>query len=106
MKFVTHNEKEINFDGCRQGSIKTTYDELYKVFGRPRESDGYKVDAQWDIEFEDGTIAYIYNYKNGKNYNGDEGMDVVDITDWHIGGESEKSVERIKEIIEGKVIVK
>ena len=49
-------------------------------------SDEYKTDVNWGLEFEDGTIATIYNWKNGKNYCGERGLPVEDITEWHIGG--------------------
>lgn len=41
------------------------------------------------------------NYKDGKNYCGDDGLDVKDITDWHIGGYNEDAVKRVKEILDG-----
>ena len=105
MKFVTHNDEEIDIGGCLQGYVETTYKNLLELFGNPTDGDGYKVDAEWVIKFEDGTVATIYNWKDGKNYNGAEGMEVEDITDWHIGGEDKKSVARIKEVVKGEVTV-
>ena len=38
-----------------QGTIKTTYDEIVKVFGHPTMTDGdpyEKVNAQWSLEFK------------------------------------------------------
>lgn len=97
--FLTHNEKEINVSGTSLvGYVNTTYSKLFEKFGEPFD-DGYKTDAEWEIEFSDGKVATIYNWKNGKNYNGSEGLDIDDITKWHIGGFDKSVVERIKKIL-------
>lgn len=75
-----------------RGDIDISYDELVNVLGEPHTNgDGYKVDAEWLIEFGNGTVASIYNYKDGKNYNGDVGTETKDIRAWHIGGKTEES---------------
>ena len=104
MNFKTHNNKAINARGTSlQGEINCAYKTLKKVFGNPTTGDGYKVDAEWEIEGTDGSyagvVATIYNYNNGKNYNGANGLAKTKITDWHVGGNSEKSVELIKAIL-------
>lgn len=100
--YTTHNRSSIDINGTHlQGYVDCSYDKLTKVFGKPNEGDGYKVDAEWDILFSDGTIATIYNYKDGVNYLGEEGLIVNDITNWHIGGHSNKAVELVKAAIEG-----
>jgi len=84
-----------------QGYIRASYEQLLKAFGRPHEgmSDGYKTDVEWAFEFADGTIATLYNWKNGKNYCGSEGLELNDIYDWNVGGHSDKAVEKIKKLI-------
>lgn len=97
MNFKTHNDKRIDPTGtCYQGAIEAEYDHLTDCFGTAGSGDGYKVDAEWDVEFDDGTIATIYNWKNGRNYLGPEGRDVKRITDWHIGGATPRSVELVR----------
>ena len=76
---------------CLQGMIDISYAELLSVFGAPHTNgDGYKVDAEWVLQFNtpDGpVIATIYDYKDGKNYLGRrKGLPVSKIRDWHIGG--------------------
>ena len=84
-----------------QGGIYTSYETLVGCFGEPEEGDGYKVDAEWVITFADGVVATIYNWKNGKNYCGEDGMDVEDITDWHIGGHRGTGVvSRVEEVLD------
>ena len=101
MKFTTHNTNQnLNAGGtCLQGEIDIKYSTLVKLFGEHTEADGYKVDAEWIIEGEDGTIATIYNYKSGKNYNGKSGIATTKITDWHIGGHNKKAVELVNSIL-------
>jgi hypothetical protein len=98
-KFSTHNEKEINISGTSLvGYVNTTYSKLFEKFGKPFDN-GYKTDAEWKIEFSDGKVAAIYNWKNGKKYNGSKGLDLDDITVWHIGGFDNSVVERIQKIL-------
>ena len=85
-----------------QGNVGATYQELVEVFGEPTkfnwssDSDN-KVDVQWAIKFDDGTVATIYNYKNGLNYLGAEGKRVNEINMWNVGGHSERAVFLVNE---------
>ena len=80
------------------GDLDLSFEKLIGTFGEPNlGSDGYKTDVEWGIEFDDGTIASIYNYKNGRNYNGEYGLDVKDISDWSIGGHSDKSYNKVRD---------
>ena len=99
--FYTHNDKNdiVVYGTCLQGAIETSYAKLKKILGKPHNGDEYKVDAEWDIEFEDGTVATIYNWKNGKNYKGKYGLSKTKITDWHIGGYNSKVLDKVKELL-------
>lgn len=77
------------------GEITASYEKLRTKFGHPNNGDGYKTDVEWTIKFEDGTIATIYNWKDGKSYKGKDGLDVKDITNWHIGGYNGKALTHI-----------
>ena len=104
--FETHNDISINSNGtCLQGYINAHYYDLLETFGEPTESDGYKVDAEWRIEFEDGTVATIYNWKNGPNYCGADGTPVEYITEWNVGGKNGTSpVSDIGEVLNAKIL--
>ena len=83
-----------------QGYVKATYEQLLKAFGSPHmdQCDNYKTDVEWAFKFSDGTIATLYNWKNGKNYLGEaEGLELDDIYEWHVGGFSEKAVAKLLE---------
>jgi len=102
MKYITHNQSEIDLEGTSlQGYLTATYNELVAAFGRVApQFDDYKSDAEWDIQFEDGTVAAIYNWKNGVNYCGPEhGTPVQDITDWNVGARNPAAVGMIEEVL-------
>lgn len=104
MEFTTHNGTNFDFakiNGSHlQGYVTADYKHITKVFGKSSNHfDNYKCDAEWLIEFKDGTIATLYNYKNGRNYLGKEGLPKTQITEWNIGGFDQKAVERIKEAL-------
>ena len=99
MNYLTHNQKDdINVMGTSlSGYVDTTYAALKEMFGEPEEGDGYKVDAEWVLEFKDGTVVTIYNYKDGVNYLGaEEGIETQNITDWHIGGGNNAEIKLLK----------
>ena len=95
------NTSDICVNGtCLVTEIIVGYDILVSKFGPPiSTTDAYKTDAEWDIEFEDGTVATIYNWKDGKNYCGDRGLEVEDIKEWHIGGHNNKVGEWIADYV-------
>ena len=104
---ISHNgkvkfEKPFFASGTHSvGVIDVSYTELVKTFGLPNyQHDNYRVDAEWLIFTPDG-VATIYNYKDGRNYLGKEGLDVKDIRDWHIGGQNKLVVSLIKKALEG-----
>lgn len=90
----------VSVDGtCLQGYISVSYKKLVQTFGQPEEGDGYKVDAEWLIEFDDGTVATVYNWKNGKNYCGSSGSYVGQITNWNVGGKSKAAVDKVCQVL-------
>jgi hypothetical protein len=100
MNFISHNQG--TFDTCGTsflGEINIDYEKIQKLFGEPTKGDGDKTDAEWEIKFEDGQVATIYNYKNGKVYKGKKGLTVTEIIDWHIGGKNNIVLDRIRELL-------
>tara|TARA_R100001463_G_scaffold110379_2_gene165125 strand:+ start:120 stop:653 length:534 start_codon:yes stop_codon:yes gene_type:complete len=88
-----------------QGYMDISFDEIEEILGKPNMTgDPYKVDAEWGIKFSDGTVATIYNYKTGRRYLGNEGLDVRDIRDWHIGGRNKSVVERVCKLLNTKAL--
>lgn len=102
MNYQTHNDAviDVNFTSL-QDCITADYEVLCAMFGEPMNGDGRKVDAEWHILFPDPEIvATIYNWKNGRNYRGPDGLDTKDIKDWHIGGHTALAAILVKQAIE------
>ena len=79
------------------GSIEVDYQSLVDTFGEPNSTgDDYKVSCEWVLRFDDDTYATIYDWKTSKNYCGEEqGIDAKDVTDWHIGGTSQRAEDLV-----------
>ena len=85
MRFTT----DANRNGTSlKGYVTATYAELVATFGEP-EAGGDKTTAEWALEFEDGTVATIYDWKTYET--------PLDTYAWHIGGRDYMAVERIYE---------
>ena len=81
------------------GEIETTYQQIVDTFGASHDLlDHGKTDAEWILMTPDG-VATLYNWKDGHAYLGDEGTDVEDITNWHIGGRSKAVVDHVREAL-------
>ena len=102
MKFTLGGEM-----GCTglEGYIKVPFSKVVEVLGEPQHTDGYKVAFEWNITFEDGTVATIYDYKESNLYDDDlptpSELIEQEFSDWHIGGTSKKAVELISELFKG-----
>ncbi len=79
-----------------QGEVHISYATLVRIFGKPLKGDGYKTQAEWVLQFKDGTVATIYDYKEGKSYLGRHGKPANKVTSWHIGGKNKKAVAHVK----------
>jgi len=110
-------ESEVDFellDGTSQkGKITASYGDLVKTFGKPTlalgpEDVGEKLTVEWWVQFPDGTLAFVSDFK-GIVYAPDEwGKTAETLTKadierylkqnkkWDIGGVSKKSVDLIR----------
>lgn len=88
--FRTHVAGPIDIQGTSmQGSIQATMKELTRAFGNPQASAHSRSTTCWDILFEDGTVATIYDW--GKDeWSGAPRPDSVVF--WHIGGKDRRAV--------------
>jgi len=75
------------------GYIEAPFSYLRAMLGEPiykksYKGHDYKSDVVWQIIIKSGPIEIVrvYNYKDGKNYLGEKGKDVRQITRWCIGG--------------------
>tara|TARA_E500000178_G_scaffold58317_1_gene54829 strand:+ start:2587 stop:2886 length:300 start_codon:yes stop_codon:yes gene_type:complete len=93
-------ETDVNMNmSSLQGHIKTTYDKLVELFGKPTYSDAdpyEKVNAEWSVmaDTDEGLVRFsIYNWKTGSV--------PTDDYEWHIGGYGFDAVDAAYEIING-----
>ena len=95
MQYITHNEDDLISSNMTslQGYITANYADIVSKFGEPLKEgfDDYKSDAEWLVQFEDGSVATIYNWKNGINYCGDEGTPTHLIKAWNVGGHTKQA---------------
>ena len=100
--YVTHNDQHINISGTG-GLARLTnlsYARIVEMFGEPSSQyDDFKSDAEWMIKFDDGEVATIYNWKNGRNYCGPSAPLVEDIREWNVGGKNTDVVLRLHQLL-------
>lgn len=86
-----------------QGNVMIGYAALVAIFGKPNaDNDGYKTDAEWNGEIN-GEFFTIYNYKDGKNYCGPDGLKTERIIDWHIGAKNHQTALKVQAYIKKKL---
>jgi hypothetical protein len=92
MKFT--NNADANMTSLK-GEVLITYAELTEIFGPPdygpNSADLDKVTCEWCLQFEDGTIATIYDWRTWRTPVGEY--------EWHIGGYSMAAVDRVTDTI-------
>ena len=89
-----------------KGGFVCKYETLVKVLGEPlKGSDDFKTQAEWNIEYKDGTITTIYDWKQGKGYLGEQGIEPEDVVEWNVGGNNpskEMTMEHLKDFFISK----
>ena len=91
MKFTTDADANMT---SLQGYMPAYYHQLVAVFGEP-EGGGDKTTVEWCLEFEDGTVATIYDWKEYETPTGKY--------NWHIGGKSKAAVWAVIDAFEERV---
>lgn len=104
MNFITHNEAgedgiNTQFTSLR-GHIKTTRANLTDVFGKPIfYGEGDKVTVEWMIEFDNGVVATVYDWKR---YDlGIPGLHEVE--EYNIGGHEYDAASLVQEALNKRV---
>ena len=76
-----------------KGYIRASYDQLVQVFGEPDvgpdDRDQDKVTCIWELTFNDGTVATIYDWKEGETPMG--------TYEWHIGGRNNNASTMVQD---------
>ena len=97
------------FGSCYQASLRGKFEDIIQIFGWPcyigdDASDDRKVFVEWVLEFPSEQICTIYNYKNGYNYMGENGISVFDMEYWSVGGHNYEVINELKRILENTKI--
>jgi hypothetical protein len=75
------------------GYINTRYADLVRVFGEPDDGSGDgKTQAEWAVQFADGLIATIYDWK-------EYDTEVEDVTEWAVGGREHRAIDRVRQAL-------
>lgn len=90
MKYQKAHPEQLNMSAY-QGYAIVEYDKLVELFGEPERFQEGKVQAEWLIEFDDGVVASIYDWKE------DIKPEAVKI--WHVGGHEKHALWNVLEMI-------
>ena len=88
-----------------QGYVRTTYDKLLAVLGKPTYTDGdhyEKVNCEWvlDVKAVDEWDEDDFTYETVTIYNWKTGYTPTEEYDRHVGGKSFRVQDLVKEILE------
>jgi hypothetical protein len=85
------------FNGTHlQGYVGTTFAKLQDLLGEGM-GGGDKTTQEWCIEFSDGTVATIYDWKEYGTPMGHY--------DWHIGGTERRAVQLVEDLLAGRIMI-
>lgn len=93
MEFTKLEASDVIGTSLRGYTITTSRAELEEIFGQPTEIDDSKTTIEWDIRFEDGTIAAIYDWKL------DTTPDYYEELEFNVGGDSVMSAIHVNDVI-------
>lgn len=95
MKFRTHTDGPVSTHmTSMQGTIQASLLQLTYAFGKPRVSSAAASPAadgfyEWNIQFEDGSVATIYDW------NRKVAPEPNEVIGWNIGGHDRRIAERV-----------
>ena len=87
-----------------RGHVRTTYDKLLAVLGKPTYTDGdpyEKVNCEWvlDVKAKDEMDDDDFTYETVTIYNWKTGYTPTEEYDWHVGGRNYRAEDLVKEIL-------
>lgn len=77
------------------GTVKATYKEMVAAFGKPKSGDGYKTEAEWDVELIPGCFVEISNYKTSRSYDS-KNPTIKRLREWNVHGTDSDAIEWVK----------
>ena len=106
MNFQVNTDKAIDASNgtSLQGYIHVGLAALIARLGDPVCLDDYKSDAEWVVLTSSVLCFSIYNYKNGKNYLGRDGLATREMKTWNIGGDSPEVLHHVRTLFPGNKV--
>lgn len=99
MENVSHENVNLANGTHLQGYLPSISDaDLTSVFGEPMRWRGDKVNVEWVLKFEDGTIATIYDWKRGAPP--PPGLPI----EWNVGGHDRRALRHVTEALARHVV--
>lgn len=100
LKIVSVNDEHKYYPQHLLCKVNVKSDILRKIFGAPTKRFDGKTDWEWIIKFENGKVLYIYDYKIGQSYWGENGLPFEYLNHWSIGGVDSQLAKQLKEFLE------
>jgi hypothetical protein len=112
MNIFRHTKFETLSNGtCLQGHLEFDFKTLLELLGEPKGGGSDKTDLSWLIVLQDEIsederihIVTVYDWKIGKNYCGDDGMDVEQNNLWNVGCHSRKGFHLLNRYIKQRLV--
>jgi len=80
-----------------QGEVQATLRTMIKIFGEPNSVGSDKTTCEWTLQFENGTIATVYDWKRDEYGIGEIDLDAR--VDWTIGGFDNDAYEQVRRAV-------
>ncbi len=77
------------------GTVNATYAALVKTFGKPKAGDGYKTEAEWDVELVEGIFVQISKHKHSRSYDS-KNPTIKNVREWSVDGTDSDAIEWVK----------
>lgn len=92
-KFTVNSNTTSACGTSLKGQVYTTYDKLVSALGKPKggSADG-KTTCEWIVEFEDGSVVTIHDWKTSNT--------PKDLHNWHVGARSHAALDYLEEVLE------
>lgn len=89
-------DNDLDVHNTRQfTAVKTTYDNLVKLFGEPLQVNTENTNVEWRVSFSDGEMLVVYDWHKDDPYTN---------TVWNVSGHTFLGTSRIYDILEGKAM--
>ena len=97
MTRATQADQRLADGTSNQGSITATLRSLIKIFGQPNGQPSDKTTVEWVLQFENGTVATVYDWKRDEYGLGE--IDLDELVDWNIGGFDNDAYEQVRRAV-------